>query len=57
MQVAVQNTIMRDVLGAKGELRVPFAVKLLQRWPVMQRIPARFVGMGARPEHVRTKAR
>jgi hypothetical protein len=36
---------------------VPFAVKLLQRWPVMQRIPARFVGMGARPEHVRTKAR
>jgi hypothetical protein len=29
-------------------------VKLLGRWKFLQRIPARVVGMGFRPEHVKT---
>jgi hypothetical protein len=28
----------------------------MQRWPWLRRIPARIIGMGFRPEHVRTKA-
>jgi hypothetical protein len=28
--------------------------RLLARFPVLQRIPGRLVGMGIRPEHVRT---
>jgi hypothetical protein len=29
-------------------------VRLLARFPILQRIPARLIGMGVRPEHVRT---
>jgi hypothetical protein len=29
-------------------------IRLAQRWPWLQRIPARIIGMGVRPEHVRT---
>jgi hypothetical protein len=32
---------------------VPLAMRLLQRFPVLRRIPARLVGVGVRPEHVR----
>jgi hypothetical protein len=27
-------------------------VRLLQRFPMLQRIPGRLIGMGIRPEHV-----
>jgi 2-polyprenyl-6-methoxyphenol hydroxylase-like FAD-dependent oxidoreductase len=56
-QVIVQNTIMRAALNMTKTPRVPFVVKLAQRWPILQRLPARFIGMGVRPEHVKTKAR
>jgi hypothetical protein len=29
-------------------------VRLLARWPALRRIPARMVGLGARPEHIRS---
>ena len=31
----------------------PWPVRLLGRCPLLQRIPARLVGLGVRPEHVR----
>jgi hypothetical protein len=34
--------------------RAPFAVRLLNRYPVLRRLPARLIGMGFRPEHVHT---
>ena len=36
--------------------RLPLPFRLLQRYPVLRRIPARMIGMGFRPEHVRTAA-
>jgi hypothetical protein len=30
------------------------AVRLLARFPYLRRIPARMIGLGVRPEHVRT---
>jgi 2-polyprenyl-6-methoxyphenol hydroxylase-like FAD-dependent oxidoreductase len=33
---------------------LPLPLKLLQMFPILRRIPARLVGMGVRPEHVRT---
>ena len=33
---------------------LPLAFRLLQKFPVLRRVPARVVGMGFRPEHVRT---
>jgi len=34
-------------------VKVPVAMRLLQWFPVLRRIPARIVGVGIRPEHVR----
>ncbi len=35
----------------------PAILRLAQRWPLLQRIPARVIGLGFRPGHVRTAAR
>ena len=34
--------------------KLPWPVKLFNWFPVLRRFPARLVGMGIRPEHVRT---
>jgi 2-polyprenyl-6-methoxyphenol hydroxylase-like FAD-dependent oxidoreductase len=39
---------------ARPLIRLPFPLKLLQIFPILRRIPARLVGLGVRPEHVRT---
>ena len=55
LQVQVQKRVITRALSARGPLTVPLAVKLFQRVPFLRRIPARLVGVGVRPEHVRTK--
>ncbi|MGH7313960.1 MAG: FAD-dependent oxidoreductase, partial [Candidatus Rokuibacteriota bacterium] len=52
LQVAIQNRIIARVLGEARPLRPPLVVRLLARFPVLRRIPARLVGIGIRPEHV-----
>ncbi len=52
MQLAIQKRIIRRVLGTTDPLRPPWLVRLLDAVPLLQRIPARLVGMGVRPEHV-----
>ena len=53
LQILVQNRVVRRVLASAQPLTVPWPLKLMQRWPVLRRIPARVIGMGFRPEHVR----
>jgi 2-polyprenyl-6-methoxyphenol hydroxylase-like FAD-dependent oxidoreductase len=54
LQVLVQDRVISPVLATSGQLGVPFALRLLNRFPALRRLPARLVGMGIRPEHVRT---
>jgi 2-polyprenyl-6-methoxyphenol hydroxylase-like FAD-dependent oxidoreductase len=54
MQLFIQNRVIRRVLGSTDTLALPLAVKLLRWFPFARRIPARLIGMGVRPEHVRT---
>jgi 2-polyprenyl-6-methoxyphenol hydroxylase-like FAD-dependent oxidoreductase len=54
MQVLVQERVVRRVLAGQGALRPPLALRMLARVPYLRRLPARLVGMGVRPEHVRT---
>jgi 2-polyprenyl-6-methoxyphenol hydroxylase-like FAD-dependent oxidoreductase len=54
MQLFVQNNVIQRVLAGTKPLTAPWPVKLLDRWTYLQRIPARVVGLGFRPEHVRT---
>jgi hypothetical protein len=54
LQLLIQNRIVGRVLGSTDRPVLPFAVQLLARFPFLRRIPARLIGMGIRPEHVRT---
>jgi 2-polyprenyl-6-methoxyphenol hydroxylase-like FAD-dependent oxidoreductase len=54
MQVFIQNNLIRSVLGSKKKLTLPWPLKMLRHWPILRRIPARIVGVGFRPEHVKT---
>jgi len=55
LQIAVQNRVVRRVLGSSNPLKPPFLLRLLGRFPVLRRIPARVIGIGFRPEHIRTR--
>jgi 2-polyprenyl-6-methoxyphenol hydroxylase-like FAD-dependent oxidoreductase len=54
LQVMIQNRVIDPMLRSGTAPEVPAVVRLAQRWPLLQRIPARVIGMGFRPEHVRT---
>jgi 2-polyprenyl-6-methoxyphenol hydroxylase-like FAD-dependent oxidoreductase len=52
VQLAIQDQL-RKALERREQVKVPRAMRLLQRFPMLRRIPARLVGVGVRPEHVR----
>src|SRR5205085_43473 len=54
IQVFLQNRVISGALQAKGEMETPLVVRLIARFPLLRRIPARLLGLGVRPEHVRT---
>jgi 2-polyprenyl-6-methoxyphenol hydroxylase-like FAD-dependent oxidoreductase len=54
VQILIQNRILGRALGSKETSVLPWPLKLLRIWPWLQRIPARMVGVGFRPEHVKT---
>jgi 2-polyprenyl-6-methoxyphenol hydroxylase-like FAD-dependent oxidoreductase len=53
LQLLIQNRVIRRVLGSTEPPVLPWAVALLARFPILARIPARLIGIGVRPEHVR----
>ena len=53
VQLAVQNRVISNVLRATQTLRPPWPVRLMGRFPFLQRFPARVLGLGFRPEHIR----
>jgi len=54
LQVFIQNRVISRVLAGQQRLALPWPLRLLRRWPFLRRIPARVIGIGFRPEHVRT---
>jgi 2-polyprenyl-6-methoxyphenol hydroxylase-like FAD-dependent oxidoreductase len=54
MQIAIQNNLIRRVLGSQEPVKAGWPFKMLQRFPYLRRIPARVIGVGFRPEHVQT---
>lgn len=51
-QIAIQNRVITPLLAADEPVAPPWPLRLLQRFPLLRRLPARMVGMGVRPEHV-----
>ncbi|TKS58607.1 MAG: hypothetical protein EWM72_02903 [Nitrospira sp.] len=56
VQLMIQNRIIKRVLGSSDRLPPPLAFRLIARFPFLRRLPARIIGLGFRPEHVRTPA-
>ena len=56
LQLFIQNRVIGRVLESTGQLSPPLALRLLGKWPLLRRIPARLVGLGFRPEHVMSPA-
>jgi len=54
VQVQIQNRILGRVLGSSQPVAAPWAIRLFNRFPILRRIPARLIGIGVRPEHVKT---
>ena len=54
MQVLIQKRVISNVLQSTATPRPPWLVRMVGRYPLLQRLPARVVGIGFRPEHVRT---
>ncbi|MFA9550464.1 MAG: FAD-dependent oxidoreductase [Hyphomicrobium sp.] len=56
-QVLAQKRIIQPVLSSTAPtLSPPWALRLMNKIPLLQQIPARFIGIGVRPEHVRSPA-
>ena len=56
MQITIQNKVIDPVLSSGTTPTAPGFLRFTQRWPLLQRLPARLIGLGFRPEHVRTSA-
>jgi 2-polyprenyl-6-methoxyphenol hydroxylase-like FAD-dependent oxidoreductase len=52
MQITLQDRLIAPVLAASGPVRMPAFLRLLGRFALLRRIPAWFIGVGVRVEHV-----
>ena len=57
IQVFLQNRMIAPTLAGTRPLRPPWPARLLNAVPFLRRIPARVLGMGVQPEHVRRRRR
>jgi 2-polyprenyl-6-methoxyphenol hydroxylase-like FAD-dependent oxidoreductase len=53
LQVLLQNRLITPVLNSTQPVSPPWLIRWLAQRPLFRRIPARLIGIGFRPEHVR----
>lgn len=53
-QVLIQKRVLDRVLDDEKPVTAPWPLRLFNRWPWLRRIPPRVIGIGVRPEHVRS---
>lgn len=54
MQVAAQNRLIDPLLASTEDPPMPRGIRIINRTPLLQKMLAYAVGVGARPEHVRS---
>ena len=52
LQLAIQNQIIFRALKGQTQVEPPFVMRLLTSVPLLDRVPARLLGLGVRPEHI-----
>ena len=55
LQRLIQDRVIGRTLRSGAPASLPLVARLLRDHPVLRRLPARMVGLGFRPEHVRTQ--
>jgi 2-polyprenyl-6-methoxyphenol hydroxylase-like FAD-dependent oxidoreductase len=55
-QRTIQDRFLSPLLAGRVPAKGPLVLRALRRYPVLQAVPARLVGIGVLPEHVRTPA-
>jgi 2-polyprenyl-6-methoxyphenol hydroxylase-like FAD-dependent oxidoreductase len=55
LQIALQNRVILPALSRGTEPRAPWYIRLLPKTPWLRDLPARLIGLGFRPEHVKVK--
>jgi 2-polyprenyl-6-methoxyphenol hydroxylase-like FAD-dependent oxidoreductase len=53
VQVLIQNRVISNVLRGTATPKPPWAIRMFGRYWFLRRLPARMVGIGFRPEHIR----
>jgi len=57
LQVQAHKRVVEPTLSGRATFdKLPLPIRLLNNYPWLRRFPARLIGMGLRPEHVKTPA-
>jgi 2-polyprenyl-6-methoxyphenol hydroxylase-like FAD-dependent oxidoreductase len=56
VQIFLQDRMIAPTLAGTRPLRAPWPARLMNAVPFLRRVPARLLGLGVQPEHVKTKA-
>ena len=54
MQIFIHRRVVTGRNSNEKKASLPFVVRLLKWFPVLRQLPARFIGLGPRPEHIRS---
>jgi 2-polyprenyl-6-methoxyphenol hydroxylase-like FAD-dependent oxidoreductase len=54
LQLAIQNRVIFRALQGGAQIEPPALIRAMNSVPLLRRIPARLLGLGVRPEHVRS---
>src|SRR6267143_5414542 len=56
LQLMIQKRLIARALQSDASFAPPLFIRMLEMFPALRRIPARLIGLGIRPEHVKTTA-
>jgi 2-polyprenyl-6-methoxyphenol hydroxylase-like FAD-dependent oxidoreductase len=51
MQIFIHHRVVTGRTSDEKKTSLPFVLRLLKWFPILRQLPARFIGMGPRPEH------
>jgi 2-polyprenyl-6-methoxyphenol hydroxylase-like FAD-dependent oxidoreductase len=52
MQIFIHRHVVTGESPKEGKTSLPFVLRLLKWFPILRQLPARFIGIGPRPEHI-----
>jgi 2-polyprenyl-6-methoxyphenol hydroxylase-like FAD-dependent oxidoreductase len=55
LQILMQNRVVTRALDETQPFSPPLLIRVMARIPTLRRLPARLIGMGIRPEHVKVR--